>query len=109
MNEQQGTFRIEFEFWCEFFLSRAVERTDILQLPVLVQKTGDPRPSHLIVHPITPGASACIELVDLFTGASRRYPMEFVRHIKFINQAHVSDPSVEGVGCICVKIVFSIS
>ncbi len=93
----RDTARTEFEFWSEFFLAGTQEDPSGLRLPVLMQNTGPVRPAHVCVHPAADDAPPCVEITDVLgTGTARRFPIAAVRHIKFINQPHVYDASVEG-------------
>jgi hypothetical protein len=95
--------RTEFEFWCEFFLAGALDHPGGLRLPALVQNTGPARPAHVCVHPAAADALPCVEVIEVLgAGVERRFTIDSVRHIKFINQPHVYDTDVEG-SCSCCR------
>eukprot|EP00042_Codosiga_hollandica_P043510 m.412812 g.412812 ORF g.412812 m.412812 type:complete len:1268 (+) comp56570_c0_seq2:1860-5663(+) len=93
--------RLEFEFWCEFFIAISMEEIPkMFRLPALVSTTGPSRPCHITVHPPADNVEASVELLDAVQTPSqstskstvyRKFPVSSIKQFELSKSPHTHD------------------
>eukprot|EP00042_Codosiga_hollandica_P043508 m.412795 g.412795 ORF g.412795 m.412795 type:complete len:1224 (+) comp56570_c0_seq1:1751-5422(+) len=91
--------RLEFEFWCEFFIAISVDEIPkMFRLPALVSTTGPSRPCHITVHPPADHVEASVEILDAVPSQSstkstvyRKFPVSSIKQFELSKSAHSHD------------------